>query len=53
MISRFNSSELKNILKSGKRILSGVLSLSVAVSLFTGITFMHKADAAEQAALQD
>ncbi|MDE6231793.1 MAG: fibronectin type III domain-containing protein [Lachnospiraceae bacterium] len=53
MISRFYGVLNKNKLWSGKRILSGVLSLSVMASLFTEITFMSKADAAEQVTLHN
>lgn len=38
--------------QSGRHILSGILSLSLAVSAFTGVTFMRKADAAEQVTVQ-
>ncbi|MDE5782114.1 MAG: hypothetical protein K2I03_11685 [Lachnospiraceae bacterium] len=33
--------------------MSGIMSISVAVSAFTGVTFMHKADAAEQVTLNN
>lgn len=42
----------KKMEQSGRHILSGILSLSLAVSAFTGVAFMRKADAAEQVTVQ-